>query len=88
MIIGDFSLECVAVTPYEADPILIVDPDTMLPCAVPLERFKAISGKKSKIRKHVSGMNLDESSLNDTSKPIEAFGISALKNELRILGSE
>jgi len=88
MIIGYFNLECVAVTPYEACPVLIVDPDTVLSSAVTFERFQAIAGKKSKIRKYVCGMNLDEFSLNDLSKPMEAFGIPALKNKLRIPGSE
>ena len=49
MIVGDFYLECVAVTPYEAYPELIVDPDAVLPFAVALQWFQAISGKKSQI---------------------------------------
>ena len=88
MIIGDFNLECVAVTPYEAYPELIVNPDTVLSFAVAFQWFQAIAGKKSQIREHCSGMNLDEFPLNNLSKPIEAFGISALKNELRISGPE
>jgi hypothetical protein len=67
MIIGDFNLECIAVTPYEADPELVVDPNAVLSGAVTLERFQAIAGKNRKIRKHGSGMNLDELSLNDLS---------------------
>jgi hypothetical protein len=88
MIIGDFNFECVAVTPYEADPVLIVDPDAVLSCAVTFEYFQVIAWEKSHIRERVGGMNLHEFSLNDLSKPIEAFGISALKNDLRISGSE
>jgi len=48
MIIGDFNLESVAVTPYEAYPELIVDPDTVLSFAVAPQWFHAISGKKAK----------------------------------------
>ncbi len=83
MIVGDFNLVCVAVAPYEADPILIVDPDAVLPCAVTLERLQAITGKKSKIGKPLGGMNLDQFPLNDLSEPMEASGILAVKNEIR-----
>lgn len=65
MIIGDFNLECIAVTPYEADPELVIDPDAVLSGAVTLERFQAIAGENRKIREHGSGMNLDELSLNN-----------------------
>ena len=88
MIIGDFHLECVALSPDEADSILIVDPDAVLSCAIALKRFQAIAGEKSKIREHVRDVNLNEFSLNNVSKPIEALGISALKNQLRISGSK
>jgi hypothetical protein len=73
MIIGDFDLECIAVMPYEADPELIVDPDAVLSSAVTLERFQAIAGENRKIRKHRSGMNLDELPLNDLSQLMEAL---------------
>ncbi len=83
MIVGDFDLVCVAVAPHEADPVLIVDPDAVLPCALTLKRLQAITGKKSKIGKHLGGMNLDQFSLNDLSEPMEASGILPVKNELR-----
>jgi hypothetical protein len=79
VVIGDFNLKCVAVTPNEADPELIVDPDTMLSFAVALQCFQAISREKSQIRELPGGMYLNEFSLNHLSKPIEAFGISTLK---------
>jgi hypothetical protein len=84
MIIGDFDLECVAVTPNEAYPKLIIDPDTMLSCTVALQRFQAIAGEKCQIREHSSSVNLDEFPLDNLSEPIVALGISAVKNELRI----
>jgi hypothetical protein len=84
VVIGDFNLKCVAVPPNEAYPELIVDPDTMLSFAVALQCFQAISREKSQIRELLGGMNLNQFSLNHLSKPIEAFGISTLKNELRI----
>ena len=56
MVIGDFNLKCVAVTPNEAYPELIVDPDTMLSFAVALQCFQAISREKSQIRELIGGI--------------------------------
>jgi hypothetical protein len=88
MIIGDFGLECVAIMPNEAYSELIIDPDTMLSCTVALQRFQPIAGKKCQVREHSGSVNLDEFPLDNLSEPVVAFGISAVKNELRISGSK
>ena len=56
----------------------------MLSFAVALQGFQAISREKSQIRELRGGMYLNQFSLNYVSKPIEAFGMSTLKNEFRI----
>jgi len=38
-ICGTLDLEGIAVTPYEADAVLVVDPDAVLSCAVTLNRL-------------------------------------------------
>jgi hypothetical protein len=85
VVIGDFNLKCVAVTPNGAYSELIIHPNAMLSFTVALQCFKAISRGKSQIRQPPGGMYLNQSSLNHLSKSNEAFGISTLKNELRIL---
>lgn len=88
MIIGDLNVESVAVTPYEADPVLVVDPNAMLPFSVTFESFQAIAGKNRRVRKGVSSVDLDEPSLDDLCNSIEALRISTMKNQLRIFGSK
>jgi len=88
MIIDDLNFERVAVTPYEADPILIVNPNAVLSRAVALKLLQAIPGKYRKIRKLSGGMNLDKLSLNDVRKPVKPPRKSALKDQLSIFGSK
>jgi hypothetical protein len=73
MIIGDFDLECVAVTPIEAYPELIIDPDTALSCTVALQWLQTIVRKKCQVREHSGSVNLDEFPLDNLSEPIVAF---------------
>jgi len=49
VIIGDFHIIGVAITPHEADPVLIVNPDTELPLALTLECFQPVPGQNSKV---------------------------------------
>jgi len=71
--IGNLNFEGIAITPNEADTILVVDPDAMLSCAVTLERFQAIAGKNCQIREQQGGMDLYELSLDDLRNPVETF---------------
>jgi hypothetical protein len=73
MVIRNFNLEGIAVTPFEADSVLVVDPGAVLPCAITLERFQSIAGKNRQIREQKSSMNLCELSLNDLRNPVEAL---------------
>ena len=42
MIVGDFYLDHVAIYPFEADPVLLVDPDTVLTLTVSAQLFKLV----------------------------------------------
>jgi len=43
MVIDDFNLEGVSVVPNKTDPILVVDPDAMLPDSITFQHFKTIA---------------------------------------------
>jgi hypothetical protein len=88
MVIGNLNLEGIAITPYEADSVLVVDPDAALSCPVTLERFQSIAGENRQIREQKSNMDLYELSLNDLRNPVEALCIASMKNQLGISGSE
>ena len=88
MIVGDFNVKCVTVTPYETNSVLSADPDAVLSCTAAPERFQPVAGKESDICKRMRGMDLDEFSLDDLNNPMEASGISSVKNKLGIFGSK
>ncbi len=73
MVIGNFNFEGIAIAPYEADSVLVVDPDAALSCAVTLERFQAIARENRQIRMQKSSVELRELSLNDRRNSVAAF---------------
>ena len=60
VIIGDLDIECIAIFPAEADPPLIVDPDTVLAFSVPRQLFEPIPGRDSQIRQGVGRVKHQE----------------------------
>jgi len=42
VVVSNFNIRGIAVTPYEADPPLIVDPDTVLPFSIALQHLQPI----------------------------------------------
>ena len=60
MIVGDFDVQGIAVSPAEADPPLIVDPDAVLTPPIPGQLFKAISGRNSQIGQSIGGVKHEE----------------------------
>ncbi len=51
VIVDDFYIVGILVTPNEADTVLIVDADAVLAPAITLERFKSIARRNSKVVK-------------------------------------
>jgi hypothetical protein len=49
MIIGDFSLVRVSIPPDKANPVLVIDPDGVLPFSIPRQSFQSIPGRKAKV---------------------------------------
>ena len=49
MVIRQFHVISIAVPPCEADSKLIVDPDTVLPLAIPLESFQPVAPQSGEI---------------------------------------
>jgi hypothetical protein len=73
MIIGDFNLERIAVSPDKAYPELVVNPDTVLSFAITFQWFQVVAGEKTHIRELLGGMNLNEFSFNHKSQTVESF---------------
>lgn len=49
MIIHNLNFVRAIVTPHETDTPLLIDPDAVLPCAVSMQRFQAITGQARQV---------------------------------------
>ena len=49
MIVDDFDLVALTLVPHEADAPLVVDPDTVLPRALPPQKFHTIRGRDPQV---------------------------------------
>jgi hypothetical protein len=60
MVVDDFNLVGVALPPYEADAILIIDPDTVLAFALSVQRLQPVSGRHAQIIQRHRSMQQEE----------------------------
>src|SRR5579872_2429172 len=60
MVVDDFDVMRLAISPNEANSPLVVDPNTMLPGAVALEGLQAVAGRNSKIVQSPSRMEVHQ----------------------------
>jgi hypothetical protein len=51
VVVGDFNVVRMLIAPCEADPILIVDSDAVLPITVALQRFEPIPWQNPEVLK-------------------------------------
>jgi hypothetical protein len=59
LVIGNLDIERVAVIPSKADPVLVVDANTVLSCAISLQRLQSIRRGRSQVAKFFSAIDLD-----------------------------
>jgi hypothetical protein len=65
VVVDDFNLVSVAVSPHEADPILIVDPDAVLAPPVPGERLEVIARERAEVFESLDRVQLRQLPLHD-----------------------
>jgi hypothetical protein len=65
--------------PNKADPELIVDSDTVLPTAIALECFQAISGRRCQISKFLCAVELNKLSCCHLHDAVESAGSALLE---------
>ena len=58
MVVDDFNLVSVSLSPHEADTPLIVDPNAMLAFSIPVKSFEPIPGWRREITKLGCGVQL------------------------------
>ena len=79
MIVSDFDLEGVALAPGKANPPPVVDPNTILPHAVPAQAFQAVARNRSQSSQIVCRIEHVELSLGDVAL---LSGLAAMKLEV------
>jgi hypothetical protein len=72
VIVDDLHVVSVPFVPDEADAVLIVDPNAVLPASVAHERLEPVAGKRRQVAKLPSSMELLQLSLGDPRDPLEA----------------
>jgi len=60
VIVDDLDIFCSGGGPPKTDPILIVDADAVLSCAISLERLQAVAGRNTKILKPTRDLKLTQ----------------------------
>lgn len=60
MIIYDAHVMCITVSPFEANPPLLVDPDTESSRQVASKRFKSVPGRRPQIIQVIRFVEVDE----------------------------
>jgi len=73
VIIDNLNFKSIAVAPYEADAVLIVDSYAVLSETSAFEGLQMVAGKYSKIRKYNRSVDLQELSLNERCQAIETL---------------
>ena len=90
MVIGDFDSLRSLIGPSETDPVLVVDPDTVLPLPVLAERLQPVPRRDPQRPKRKRSVQLVELALRDSPQPLGArpscrFGAAPVKDILRPL---
>jgi hypothetical protein len=67
VIVHHFDLLRVAIFPHEADPILIVDPDAVLPTPISTENLEVIAWESAQIVEPLRSMQLHQLTLRNPS---------------------
>jgi len=83
VIVHHLDLVGVAVLPHEADPILVVDPDAVLPLPVARERLRSVARKRAKILELRRGVDLRQLALGHTRDALKPSRVDTLEQRLR-----
>jgi hypothetical protein len=71
MVVGNLDIESVAFIPAEAEAVLVVDPNAILPFAVSGERFQSVARKQRQVAKRGRTMQVEELPQRDFSDRLQ-----------------
>ncbi len=88
MIIGNFHIEGMAITPHEADSPLVVDANRVLPFAITSQRFQMIAGRRSEDTQLGGSVELQQLAQSNALEGTEALAMPVVKKLLGFLRAE
>jgi hypothetical protein len=88
MVIGNLNIESMAAFPAEADPVLVVDADTVLACSISFQRLQSIRRWRGKIADFFRAVDLDEPAKGDGGDLLESSDAASLEDRLGVLVAE
>jgi hypothetical protein len=84
VVVHHFDLLSVAVLPYEADPILVVDPDAVLTTSISTESLEVVARERAQVVKPVRRVQLHQLALSDPGNAPKPPCRMALKERLGV----
>ncbi len=65
VVVHDLDVLCFTVLPHEADPILVIDPDAVLPPPITAKGLEVIARKRAQVVESLGGVQLRQLALSD-----------------------
>lgn len=88
MVIHDFDFGRVAAPPYETNPPLVVNTDAVLPLAITVQSFQAVSWRRGKVPQFRSAVELQQFPPRNPLERLEPSDRQAVKQPFRIRAAE
>ena len=84
VVVHDLDVLRFAVLPHEADPILVIDPDAVLPPPITAKGLEVIARKRAQVVESLGGVQLRQLALSDPSNVPEPTRRVPLKQRLGV----
>jgi hypothetical protein len=88
MIVHDFDLICVTISPSKADSPFFIDADRMLPLPIASQSFQLITWRGSKDTEFCCSMQLQQFSQGHAFKGTETLAVAILKQRFSVPGAK
>jgi hypothetical protein len=88
MVINDLDLVDISLSPGEANPPLVIDPDIMLPLAVAFQSLKPVAWRNLQVLEKFGAMEIQELPPRDSLKVPKARDIQVSKQNFSVPGSK
>jgi hypothetical protein len=88
MVINDLDVVDISLSPGEANPPFVIDPDTMLPLAVAFQSLKPVAWRNLQVLERFGAMEIQELPPRDSLKAPKAWDIQVSKQNFCVPGSK